>query len=256
MPLLNMTPENALNPLWLLATMIYPNDQKRRHGMMSVKLVNGLLNEEIYKDIGKEILSSIINSPEEDKINKDVKLRFKYGQISGDVLSFLHRMHWDGHKEPSLRKAYYLVSEDYKATKTIAGDNIPSSDKILRESFEEYKNVSHFWAAIREMQIILGAQTQEGKSLLNPFASIAVFCLDYKLFLSTLAIAEQLRLFGESFIPSREKSRKSVLDPATTWKVPEAFPLPSIKPGEPPHCDWTAKKLDEYSNAKRDSFRL
>ncbi len=255
MPDLNIAEGSPLNGLWVVATMLYPGDAAKRNGLMSVKLIKEVVENGENINIPQAVLLSIIQSHPDGEVSDNAKGRYKYGQISGDVLGFLFQMHMIGHREPSLRKAYYLVSEDYRKTKTFEGETLPSSDKMLRDSFEEFGSVSHLWAAVRELQSMTGKQTGDGRIQYNPLA-FALFCLDDKLLRLFLAIAEHLRLFGESFIPSRDKAKSPVLDPATTWRVPAGFPLPPINSVKVTPSAYLLEMLEQYQHAKRDSVRV
>ncbi len=57
-------------------------------------------------------------------------------------------------------------------------------------------------------------------------------CDDPPLFLEWIAGAEDLRRRGEAFRPPKAKS--PVLDPGTTWRMPDELALPSVTLELPP----------------------
>ena len=83
----------------------------------------------------------------------------------------------------------------------------------LRRSWRAFRPTAHLWAA----QVII--------------CPCSIKELDPPLFLAWVAMAEELRRRGEAFRPLTAKT--PVLDPGTTWRMPDELALPSVKVGLP-----------------------
>jgi hypothetical protein len=75
--------------------------------------------------------------------------------------------------------------------------------------WKAYSPVAHLWAA----HMVTGWAGREFPCALHDFPNF-------------LAVAEHLRLRGESFYPDRRLT--PILDPATTWRVGEGWALPKV----------------------------
>lgn len=190
----------------VLATMFFPHDAKAR-GVYAEALVAGTATH-----IG-------LRNP-------------KFGMaVAGDLLMILWELkHME--KPDSLRKAVEVWSGRRRGDLKDGGRGgpIPVSRSVILQAWSRYKGVSPLCAAghlhVHAAKLDPADYQRQWGAFLDAFANSANL-------LSTLAVAEAFRDFGEEHFPPWGRSRtglalKPTLDPATTWRTPPDLKLPEM----------------------------
>jgi len=250
MPVLAISTEQPqlTNGLETIGVMLYPDNIEARDSFTAVVIAQMHLElDDDLEEVGvtKHLLRTVLNSHSMKDIYSDAAKQTRKGLTAGYILSALHGLHLLGAEEPSLRKAYYLVSQEYSEARTENGDKVGSSDTFLRNTFEPFRNVSHLWAAMDYLKGVVRADYGLGYD-----ETLHTVLTNESSFRYLLSIAEQLRFFGESFATPREA--KVVLDTKNTWKVPSDFPLLDPLAYKPKSVEWIQEKIKLYYLNKRD----
>ena len=215
MPILELS--NDLRDSWrVYSVMLAPSDAEFRSDFWLLCEAERTANDARSLKISSvtlplETLERLI-SINEAAVRERAKQAVKGGIIAGDVLLIIYALDYLGQAEPSLKKGLFLASQFYKNKNYGDGGQIPKSDRWLREQWDRYISVAHFWAAWR----------------LNDRATSRDLLFGERL-PEFLAYAEFFRRFGEGFIPKRTKPPKSILDSAQTWTISNNVPLPKAE---------------------------
>ena len=177
-------------------------------------------------DIAPDVIQRILQRTGKTSFHEIVAKSAREAYVAGDVLTTLFGMHSfpDDFDEPSLKKAIFIAGKYAQNNTYRDGSSMRKGKTMIRDYFDDFRNVAHLWAAmrlhqdfpIREQEEILGSQ-----NAVHDF----------------FGIAHTLQAFGCGFIAKRSSSGiafvapSPILDPETIWKVPN-----SITPLYPP---WT-----------------
>lgn len=236
--------KDNLDGLRVYSVMAYPDSERERNEFMACNVAGMMLNaNDTAADddisIPESILRVILNAPSLEVVRNCHAESGRQGSIAGDVLACLAGMHASGVKEPSIRKAIYI--EMYFLGKGLCrdGKTVGTTDPSIRNCWEKYKSVSHFWAAFRVCQF---GENEDG------FPDVKTALVDENL-AKFLSIAEWFRAFGENFIPKRQTEPVLPLD---AWRVPESYP---IQPANLTHDglpEWVMARLGAYRKRQFD----
>jgi hypothetical protein len=241
----------GMRVIQLSGILAYPEDVDKRDIYLSLRNVQVCAELGETEQIPADVIRTMMNWPPLEKLETEVVENILRGQLAGSILAALHRIHFDGHEEPSLRKAYFLVERDVSSTTDFAGNKIPCSEEYLRKCFAEFRSVGPLQAALWQMG--------GGGETLNERISLSFGLLYDPLLLdTTLAISEYYRHFAENFNHSRRNKPEPLLPPGIAWAPDPSVPLPDVNfdalfntpSGQ---CQWTANWLKEYIFNRRDS---
>jgi hypothetical protein len=130
--------------------------------------------------------------------------------------------------ETSIERAALLVESGTRTLRRAKNrKNFPRHERKIREAFYNYRCVAHLWAAWMLL---------ETSRVFEVAGSIDLGLL--------LAVAEDMRRFGESFMMPRR--REPILTPSEIWKVPNDMNLPEIRIHLPPLAQSALEALERY----------
>lgn len=230
--------DNYLDGIWILALMVFPNDEYLRRQFYAVKFVESELEGTVPTDcieIGADVIREILDSPAKSKFLEIVGKQTRDAIIAGNVLAtvFVMDSFSDYFDEPSERKAIFIAQKFAGRSKYGDGSTIPHSEPKIRQCMESFRSVSHLWAA---WTLHEGYPIREQNEILASPKAIEDF----------LGIAGNIQDFGCSFAPARprERDRKTILDLETIWSVPAS--VRRLKPPWTSPPTWVIETLNEY----------
>ena len=242
----------ALNPLWLLSFMIYPNveQQKDREKLIAALFFHTLYKSGYKGSVPHVIAERLLYSPPPEKLTSLVSNMYLRGRLAGSVLCALHKMCLDGVSEPSIKKARFLVHKDLEETTTLSGKSTKCSTKKLAQCFEEFRSVVHLHAAMYNLDGPVHRShniSGENSYSINLLKVVMLLCNGdgIRFF---LAVAERYRKFGEQFCPARQKNPAQLLAPGSTWTPPSGFPLPEVQLDNSTRCSFIPEVLKSYTH--------
>jgi len=196
----------------LMLLMMYPDDTEARRRALVAGKVDRVTRDAHAADflIPAVDARALLNAPSYAAIKNEQRTRTKEGMVVGDLLSMIYLLnHFN--REPSMRRALHAFRK-YAETTTY-GDRtpIPNSEPKVRECWSKFGPVAPLWAALR---INRGYGFAPERAVFEPQH------ID-----KLLSVAAGLREFAVSFIPKRTRPPKPVLDPDTTWTMPEGTPV-------------------------------
>lgn len=246
--------------LWLelLGILAYPQDKKKRERLLCIGLIQAALEEGFEDEIPSSFWAEVIDYPPAMQVWEEMAEQFERGRKAGDVLDALHRLCFERYPEPSLRKALFLIEQDYAETTRIDGGRMVTSDPVVRDCFDSFRSVAHLHAALGVICLtpLRGQSTDQhgtGRAfLMNSIGSTPA------LLSGMLSLSEYFRIFAESFTSPRDKTRKPILQPGEAWAVPATLHLPLIdteKLFRHPNgkCPWIASQMERYAVLRRDT---
>jgi len=228
---------NSLDQSRILAVMYFPNDESLRRAYYSVCLAEHELTEtkeDREMAVSADLLEDLISAPSKQDLLRQSRKKGKRGMIAGDVLLAVYAMNSfpKYFPEPSIRSAIFLAQRFAEETKFEDKTELPSSKNAIRDHFNEFRTVAHFWAAFRLQELY---PNRPNEDILSSTDSVKYF----------LGIAGTLEDFGCSFVPKRAKPQLPILDPDSIWSPSEAFPRWHPPWKEPP--EWLVEAMRNYS---------
>jgi len=230
--------DNYLDPIWILALMVFPNDENLRRQFYAVKFVESALEGTVPTDsieIGADVIREILDAPAKSKFLEIVGKQAQDAIIAGNVLATVYVMDSfpDYFDEPGERKAIFIAQKFAERSQYGDGSKIPHSETKIRQCMKDFRSVAHLWAA---MTLHEGFPLRERKEILASPEAVREF----------LGIAGTLQDFGCNFAAARTRSRdkKLILDQETIWRVPT-----HTKRLIPPWTDpppWIVETLGDY----------
>ena len=225
--------------------MCYPKNSIRRHELHAALVAEYYLR--VSEDpvawsrpLSSEDLRPLLKARHEGRSFKEVVRTMRdtnqKGALAGAVLLMIRWVSAHGH-QGSVLKACYIHAELAKRAKAIKGTAVTvgvteithsTTQGTMEKAWSPYKTVAHFWAAYNVMRNQYMERDAEGV-IVPP---VDRWFEDTDAFLKFLAIAENFRRFGESYIP--RPAAEPVLAAHSTWRVPEHVHLPDVGPFEPP----------------------
>lgn len=173
------------DPDQILAIMLFPNDPERRERYRAIRAAQSLLRAGTPDQVHSLNADAfrLLTYAAADNESLALMDGAKRAIIAGDVMAVLYGMHRWAFPEPSLGKAIYAIQEFF--TMEIYADNspLPRSDAEIRSCINDYRTVSHLWAASR-------FHPNRWRAFYNSAE-----------FRSILGIARMIQEFGLAFIP-------------------------------------------------------
>jgi hypothetical protein len=221
---------------WVLATMLFPNEEVLREQFLAVHLARYEESraEETHTPIQltRRHLGLLMDAPSYADLGKIVADRTKQATIAGDMMAALYVMDYFRLPEPSMNKAEFVAAEFSKKATYGDGSKIAGSHPSILKAWNAYKDVAHLWAAYRINAAYAYAPSEKD-----------VFSQQH--FPTFLGIAAMLYQFGTSFIPLRARPRKTILDVSEAWKLPVGIdPIRLV--GDPERPTKIEKTLKRY----------
>ena len=197
---------DVTDSILIQSVMYFPDDEFLRSSwktaMLFVGNTIGDRGERLVID--RRQLAQLVNAPSLHELEKKKNDSFKKGCTVGNILLGIYLMHICGIPEPSLNKAFHVMNQ-FGQTETFGdGQEIPRSRRTLNRYLNEYRAVSHLWAAYR-LNSVCPYSHHEGVYFegLNTLLSAATSIFD----------------FGINFRPSRTKKGKPLIDEKDAWKL-------------------------------------
>jgi hypothetical protein len=153
-------------------------------------------------------ISTLCNSPEYEKIQKNFIKNSWKGRIAGQILILIWRM--KNSCVPtgaSINKAKFLVYELYRKQRNLHAKDFPFNEKFISEAWSNFKTVSHLWAAF------FAWETMDKPQKDTPFPVTQIF--------EFISLAENFRNFGTTYLPRGQKT--PILLNKQTWFPPRGF---------------------------------
>ena len=150
------------------------------------------------------------------------------GDAAGDILLHVLAAASDRPADATVRRAIFLLERRNVVGKSRCGKVRPASRAAITAAWAAYRSVAHFYAAIN-------LQRRRRNDLwLAYFDDMPML----------LTGAECLRRRGEAFYPPG--SKKPVLRPDETWRIPQDLKLPEVNISLEGIDDWSTTRLEEY----------
>lgn len=221
---------------WVLATMLFPNEEELREQFYAVRLAQHEAQQAESDDtviqLTRRHLELLMDAPSHPDLGKMVVDRTKQAIIAGDMMTALYVMDYFKLPEPSMNKAEFVAAEFSKKATYGDGSKMAGSHPMIIKAWNAYKDVAHLWAAYRINEAYAYAPSKQ-----------EIFTQQH--FPTFLGIAAMLYQFGTSFTPLRAKLRKPILDAATAWQLPAEI-LPIRLVGDPTRPTRIEKTLKRY----------
>jgi len=232
---------------WIQSTMVFPNDENLRNQNYAVQVAQYELGEMVHLSqrdvsskaasfdvpINSRFLELLIEAPAKSELQRLRDENTKKAVVAGNILMSFYLMQKCGIPEPSMKKAVYLCRKYANAKRNKYGDGsrMDISEAKIRQCWEQYKSVSHFWAALKLHQDYLLTDASD------------VFSEEG--FPHFLQAAVEIYHFGINFIPKRARPQKTILNSESCWYLndgikPANFELPEET------CEVLAKRLNKY----------
>jgi hypothetical protein len=203
----------------LLLFMLHPEDEIARRRAYIVGNVHRLTHLTKSMDAGVLTLSvdtvlELLDAPRYEDILEHQRSLTRDGMIAGDILATLYVMHRFNLK-PSVNRAIFVVTESARGAKYHDGAPVQAAEQRARDCWSRFRSIAPVWAALR---LNRDYPFVAGEELLTPGAIGGI-----------LSVAAGIRDFGTTFMPPapRKEKRVPLLDPDTTWQMPEGV-LPAI----------------------------
>jgi len=253
MKLLGKYPHENWLGVRLYSIMAHPNDPDMRDQFMAWSFIQTLSNNAkwLEKKSGNKNLKwqldcldelrIILNAPSYSEVTKRTDSNVEEASITGEIVGAIMLFHKTyGTTKVGVNKAVYLIktlmdrrpkSVFRKRSDRTLMDRRPKSvfrkrsDRTLFKYLEEYKSVSHLWAALRLLKNQFGSKGYPDCSPL----------LEKQNALLLLSVSEEIRKVGENFRWYDESYDEPIeVDPHLfkkniCWKPPPSFKLPDLK---------------------------
>jgi hypothetical protein len=222
-------------PIIVLATMFHPDKPEQRRHFVETLSAKALI--EIEAPIPRKLAIQASAAAAEAESVLDESGESAYGvAVAGDILLFVINAALYSPEHASVARAIAVWCEDQALGKTREGGYVAASPRSVKAAWSRFKPVAHLCGAYNLFH-------NDQIAALNP--------ADPKTLLNFLAVAEALRKRGEAHHPpsgrkSSKPSRRSTLDPATTWKTPSNLALPKPIFSVPPLPDFAQSALRNY----------
>jgi len=268
MPVLNLGDcgnnghEKAIACAKIMSVMFFPKDpeqEKNRQEFIACFLVpfiegqleSGNLQDDFLISLQK-IIRILSNAPSCDEV-----MHLSIGNSLGALYAgeILFGVYYFNKKLPEaeigIKKAVFLLHKygDYpgQIVKIKMGKRIripkkklhkPPGCRTIEKHWNEYKQVAHFYAALKFFD------ENRNKRIIN------LDLLKPDNILNFLAISNQIREFGENYIP-KQGVKKTLLTKNEVWSVGIDCPLQKVTLNLPRPKGWIKKALKEYKAPKK-----
>lgn len=209
-----------LDPGLVMTAMLFPNDSTLREQYFTMNhAANSIqgMADDIKIEIDAQTIEILINAPSQKELKLKAAEATKRAIYAGDILGTIYLM--DRFKtsapafsRPSMNKAIEFAKQFGLQNRFGDGEQMYYSEKKVRDCWEEFKTVAHFWAAHRISQNYNISKGDNFESLENLH--------------KFLAVAKRLFEFGTSFIPKGAMPQVPILSEKSAWTIPkEIMPL-------------------------------
>lgn len=199
--------QSDVDRVW--ATMLFPS-QEDWHEWYCARLRVHDANDDEVICLKASTLKQFVFGPRGADVMKAVAEQTKRGRLAGRVLACLYVMDRFDIAEPSMNKAIYSVQHWAKQEKTHGDDSeIYASERKIREYWNEYRPVSHLWAAL---------------ALNKEYPFVEERALKPENLSTFLEVAAGLLELGCEFVPKRAKASSPILDSEKCWTLPGVVP--------------------------------
>lgn len=227
MPELNFTGHLETDVFLLQARMIYPGDETRIMRDVAMRMTRAAEDAGKVCELDVVLTSPLWDAGPREKLEEDAVKQTKSAENAGFIVYDIRRRFDQGDETASKKQAVRDRSAFLKDVDSMHPDGSDPNDSEthVKSKFKEFESVAHFWAAIYcfDHGFVAGCKhiASGSKAML---AELPLF----------LAVAEDYRLFGESWSNTRQDQGRSfpLLDPSVTWKVPRndcPYALPDVK---------------------------
>ncbi len=199
----------------LSSVMAYPIDEAKRSEHKDVIFAHADLKarEKCHGTANYSVSGKFIRYNSHDQVLKCQNDSVAKGSVAGYMLCCLYFMH-SMNMAPSLEQAKIITCNFIRFDMQEEID-IASSRRPLQEYWNEYKPVSHLWAATLIWSSI-PCNIESNKSWLSHEGVGEV-----------LSLSEHFRFFAESTSIGKNDNKKFIFAKDTAWRVPEKCMLPS-----------------------------
>jgi hypothetical protein len=240
MPLLKLD-GTLLDKTLVRAVMLFPSDEQLRERFVAVQKALALIQD--CAETERVTLSALdvhllIDSPRyanSGEFDTLIKEGTKKAIVAGDILACLYLMKHFEMPEPSMNKAIFVAMDYAKKARYGDGTGLLISEAKIRQYWNEYRSVAHFWAMFRLDQDYRLGET--GRAL------------DPENHQKFLGVSKGIYNFGSTFVPHRARPKQPILDPLDCWQLPSEIPASNLKGGRNP--DKLASTLKKYEAPKR-----
>lgn len=192
--------------------MHFPTDKHLRECFFAVEQTRAVTlgvaeRDRIETDV--KTLRLIIEAPGYADIKCLVAETTKRAIVAGDILAALYIMERYSIPEPSMNKAVFIVQEYARKATYGDGSQICRSERMIREAWQEFRSVAHFWAAFRLNKAYPFVPDRKQFSLAH--------------FGTFLGVAAGLYEFGRAFVPFRAKEKTPLLEAQSSWALPDSI---------------------------------
>ncbi len=197
-----------------IATMLFPNDEKKRESFLAAKEAEIVIEEKRYFKSTEgfhEWLESVLQAPAPDKLKGILESQAKKCEVAGNILLYILNTAAHESQHASVRKAVYILGLQYARSRS-------GSPRWINTTWSEFKPVAHLCAALN---FWLGDLKSREDYDLGTELGLPKF----------LALAEGFRKEGESHYPPVKHQRNpvSTLPTPKMWSVPPDFVLPTVE---------------------------
>lgn len=232
MPKIEITGHSDYDKCNVLPIMYFPKDELKRKQFHLLNQTNEMLKSPLKQFVlGRDDLELLLEAPSYDDFKKVTADAVKKGVIAGDVITCIYLMQLFEIAEPSFNKAIHIMKEFALDHEIKYGDetSLPRSEQTIRNCWNEFAPVAHFWGAFRINQAY-------------PFSDkFEIF--ENENFDMFLEIAAGILRFGKEFVPFRTKDNTALLD-GDIWELPNTITPRKLVNGELP--DLMVKFLEKY----------
>lgn len=233
---------DLVDPLTVLALMVFPTDEEQRRNYHSIRSAESQLDAasgSTSLELKSDLLRAIIKSPNKSELFDQMGRQVREAMVAGTYLAtlFVMSLFPNDFNEPSSRKAVYVTRCLAKESKYGDGSEMYKSDTKIRKCIDNYRSVAHLWAATI---LYDRARFQDFTDFLDNDEALQDF----------LSIGASIQDFGCNFVADRPRRRdqRTVLDPASIWKLPATVERFTPSWESPP--DWMTEALNEYKVEK------
>jgi hypothetical protein len=197
-------------PTELLLLMTYPGEEPLRQQLFGQHNVITALemfpgDDDDDVTLRRRDVIAALDLPSRKDLRKAQADQTRRAMIAGDMLNSIYLMDRFG-LNPSINRGVYAM-QAYTATASYAdGSQMVKSATAIRECWNEFSSVAHFWAAIRINQSYPYTDQQ---GVFTP-KGFPVF----------LEVAAGLHNFATTFIPPRARPPVPIVDAEKAWACP------------------------------------
>jgi hypothetical protein len=217
---------------WVMALMLFPNDERLRDGCFAVNRISGSLAPERPKEtfaLDAKTIELLLDTPSREQLKTLTSSATKKGVVAGDLLAAMYLMKMFEVQEPSMNKAIHIAGMFARDERWGDGESMDTSERMIRMAWQSHQSVSHLWAAFRLNNAY-------------PFAKQGtLFTTEVN---KLLGVALGVLEFATSFVPHRTRPAKVILSQTDAWAPPQSIEPLYLKSDRAP--DRLLRYLETY----------